>query len=392
MSKENQRLNGVDQKPTFLDRLSIRARTVKDAFLNLKGFKEVDSKDIKIDGVDPKSYGAFDRFMDGATRFFRKYGLEVAALLTLTSCTTGGAIGVSVMTSEPAKTSTLPGDLTKTAESPTDAPIELTPSSGIETTINLPTEEATEMLTASPTSEATATATEVLEVGEISTERKQEIVDRVNAFINAEGQYSDEELRKDPTWFGLDTDESEPLPLGMINSGSLQTILVDYQLIDNNCHYFLGTHLRNGERAVFDFSQPIDVDYYKFEVRKSGFPDFGSTAPESIEYNNFEEKSYFLNKLLGKPFTLFFMINMEVGENEPEFFKLMASSVCKEYYTDLYNLVFIVEDKFGLSHDPNDSEQSVMYYIGKDLLTIEKFNTIMENDVACSSLIVIRNP
>lgn len=87
----------------------------------------------------------------------------------------------------------------------------------VEATSIPPSEVVTKMPTASLTLEATATATEVLEAGEISTERKQEIVDRVNAFINAEGQYSDEELRKDPTWFDLDTDESIPLPLGMLD-------------------------------------------------------------------------------------------------------------------------------------------------------------------------------
>lgn len=124
MSKENRRLNGVDQNPNFIDRLSIRAR---DIFSNLKGFKEVDSKDIHIEGIDPKSYGSFDRFMDGATKFFRKHGIEVAALFALTGCTTGGAVGVSVLTSEPHETSTLPSpDSTKTLQSPTEANYELT--------------------------------------------------------------------------------------------------------------------------------------------------------------------------------------------------------------------------------------------------------------------------
>jgi len=254
-----------------------------------------------------------------------------------------------------------------------------------------PTDEATDIPTITLTPEPTATATEVLEAGEISTERKQEIIDRVNAFINAGGQYSDEELRKDPTWFDLDTDKNLPLPLGMINPGGLQTILVDYQLIDNNCHYFLGIHLRNGERAVFVFSQPIDVDYFSFEVRKSGLPSFGSTAPENIEYSNFEEKSYYLNKLLGKPLTSFFMINMEVEESEPEIFKLMDSSVCQEYYTDLYNLVPIVED-YGRVHNSNDNKQSVLYFSKENLLTKEDFLIILEDNVLCSLLLVYRNP
>lgn len=157
MSKENQRLNGVDQKPAFLDRLSIRARTFKDTFLNLKGFKDVDSKDIKIDGIDPKSYGSFDRTMNYVTGFFNKRRVAFAALLTLTSCTTGGVIGVSVLTSEPRETSTQPGDLTKTSESPTEATYAITSTPGIESTINPPTEEATEMPTLTKTEMPTPT-------------------------------------------------------------------------------------------------------------------------------------------------------------------------------------------------------------------------------------------
>lgn len=274
---------------------------------------------------------------------------------------------------------------------PTETVIEINLKLESPETVEATSIPPTEVATASPTPEATATVTEVLEAGEISTERKHEIIDRVNAFINAEGQYSDEELRKDPTWFDLDTDKNIPLPLGMINPGGLQTILVDYQLIDNNCHYFLGIHLRNGERAVFVFSQPIDVDYFSFEVRKSGLPSFGSTAPENIEYSNFEEKSYYLNKLLGKPLTSFFMINMEVEESEPEFFKLMDSSVCQEYYTDLYNLVPIVED-YGRVHNSNDNKQSVLYFSKENLLTKEDFLIILEDNVLCSLGLVYRNP
>lgn len=157
MSKENQRLTGVDQNTTFIDRLSIKASTLKDTFLNLKGFKGVDSKDIHIKGIDPKSYGSFDRTMNYVTGFFNKRRVAFAALLTLTSCTTGGVIGVSVLTSEPRETSTQPGDLTKTSESPTEATYAITSTPGIESTINPPTEEATEMPTLTKTEMPTPT-------------------------------------------------------------------------------------------------------------------------------------------------------------------------------------------------------------------------------------------
>lgn len=132
-----------------------------------------------------------------------------------------------------------------------------------------PTDEATDIPTITLTPEPTATATEVLEAGEISTERKQEIVDRVNAFINAEGQYSDEELKKDPTWFGLDTDENKPLPLGMLSPVYFQGVLVDYEIVNNNYHLIMGTLLRTGERAVFDYSFP-DKFENGYNFKKSG--------------------------------------------------------------------------------------------------------------------------
>jgi hypothetical protein len=172
MSKENQRLTGVDQKPAFLDGLSIKAR---DIFSNLKGFKDVDSKDIHIEGIDPKRYGSFDRTMNYVTGFFNKRRVAFAALLTLTSCTTGGAIGVSVMTSEPRETSTLPGDLTKTPESPTEATYELTPTAENPATQELTlvheTEVATEMPTITLTPEPTPTATEITEKYPIDLEK-----------------------------------------------------------------------------------------------------------------------------------------------------------------------------------------------------------------------------
>lgn len=277
---------------------------------------------------------------------------------------------------------------------PTETVVEINPiiesPETVEATSIPPTEEATDMLTASPTSEAAATATEILESGEISAERKQEIVDRVNAFINAEGQYSDEELRKDPTWFDLDTDESKPLPLGMINSGSLQAILVDYQLIDNNCHYFLGILLRNNERAVFDFSQSIETDIKTIFVRRSGLPAF-NTDSTIIEINDFKDKSNYLNKLLGKPAVFQFMIDLHLPENVEVFYTLMASALCQEYYTDLWNLVPILENT-NRNYNSGDNKQSVLYFSKENLLKKEDFPKILKDNLLCSSLLVFRSP
>ena len=98
----------------------------------------VDSKDVKIRGVDPKSHGSFDRFMDRATTFLRIYGSKALIIFMLSGCTTG-VIDVIVKTSEAGETSALSGDSTKTPESPTAV------------ATGMPTATATEMPT--PTKE-----------------------------------------------------------------------------------------------------------------------------------------------------------------------------------------------------------------------------------------------
>ncbi len=258
----------------------------------------------------------------------------------------------------------------------------------VEATSIPPTQVATEMPTASPTPEATATATEVLEAGEISTERKQEIIDRVNAFINAEGQYSDEELRKDPTWIDLDSDESKPLPLGMLSPIYFQGILVEHDLINNNHHLFVGTLLRTGERAVFDYS--YSGDYVGgYNSRISGLPNFSSTG-NYIEFSNIEERNLFLNSIIGKPLLFVFMINIEEPNPPDENFRLLMTKACQEYMTDLYNLVPIVEE-YNFNR-PNDNKQSALYFTKDNLLEIDDFDRIKNNVLCGIATFTIRKP
>lgn len=263
-------------------------------------------------------------------------------------------------------------------------------SATAESTINLPTEVATEMPTASPTLEATSTTTEVLEAGEISTERKQEIIERVNAFINAEGQYSDEELRKDPTWFYLDIDKNKPLPLGMLTPAMNQIILVDYEIINNNYHLFSGTLLKTGERAVFDYSFPGDyVDGYDW--KQSGISNFSDTN-NYAKFNSIEEQNLFFDNLLGKPLTHALLIGMAPElANLNEIFALTGTSACQDYLADLYNLVHIVEDKYNVNN-PNDYEQSVLYFTKDNLLGLDDFDRIKNNILCGIGGLTIRKP
>ena len=280
-------------------------------------------------------------------------------------------IEATVTTPTP-ETSPLPSDeITHTPTlSPTEVPVELTP---------IVKNPATEALTLTP--EPTATATEVLEAGEISLERKQEIVDRVNAFINAEGQYSDEELRKDPTWFDLDTDEGKPLPFGMLNPIFFQGVLVDYQIINNNYHLFMGTLLRTGERAIFDYSFP-DNFISGYNWRMSGLPNF-SSMDNYTEFNNLEEQNLFFDSVLGKPLT--FPFTPEMGSdviNINENFALLGSEVCQDYLADLYNLVPVVEE-YNFNR-PNDNEQSALYFTKDNLLGLDDFDRI-KNNIQCGN-------
>jgi hypothetical protein len=253
-----------------------------------------------------------------------------------------------------------------------------------------PTQVATEMPTASPTLEATATATEVLEAGEISTERKQEIIDRVNAFINAEGQYSDEELRKDPTWFYLDIDKNKPLPLGMLTPAMNQIILVDYEIINNNYHLFSGTLLKTGERTVFDYSFPGDyVDGYDW--KQSGISNFSETS-NYAKFNSIEEQNLFFDNLLVKPLTHALLIGMTPElANLGEIFALTGTSACQDYLADLYNLVHNVEDKYNVNR-PNDYEQSVLYFTKDNLLGLDDFDRIKNNILCGIGGLTIRKP
>jgi len=258
----------------------------------------------------------------------------------------------------------------------------------VEATSIPPTEVVTEMPTASLTPEATATATEILEAGEISTERKQEIIDRVNAFINAEGQYSDEELRKDPTWFDLDTDESKPLPLGMLDPGYFQGILVEHDLINNNHHLFMGTLLRTGERAVFDYSFSGDyVGGYNWKM--SGLPNF-SGAGNYTQFSNIDERNLFLDSVIGKPLSFVFMINLEEPNPVDENMRLLTTNACQEYMTDLYNLVPIVEE-YNFNR-PNDNEQSALYFTKDNLLGLDDFDRIKNNILCGIGGLTIRKP
>jgi hypothetical protein len=252
-----------------------------------------------------------------------------------------------------------------------------------ELTLVLPAEVATEMPTDTATPEPTATATEVLQDGEISSERKQEIIDRVNAFINAEGQYSDEELRKDPTWFYLDIDKNKPLPLGMLSPGAfIQSIFVDYEIINNNYHLFLGTLLRTGERAVFDYSYPGDY-FDGYDWKQSGISTFSDTS-NFTKFNSIEEQNLFFDSLVGKPFTFLLFIGMS-----PELAKLSenmgltGSSACQDYMMDINNLVPIIANA-GRRTVPNDYKQSVLYFTKNNPLKLDDFSSI-ENNVLCGA-------
>lgn len=306
----------------------------------------------------------------------------IAGGIVAASLVTGCNVAVEALPHEkPIITSTsVPTKDPETNADPTQVTYELTPTQkATDTMINPPT----------LTPEPTATVTEVIENGEIGIERKQEIVDRVNAFINAEGQYSDEELRKDPTWFDLDTDENKPLPLGMLDPIHFQGVLVDYEIFNNNCHLFMGTLLRTGERAVFNYSFPDNL-FVGYSWKMSGLPKFTS-GDNYTEFKNLEEQNLFFDSVLGKPLTFTFLIDLgsdviNINEN----FALLGSKVCQDYLTDLYNLVPIVED-YNVNR-PSDNEQSALYFTKDNLIGLNSFDRIKNNVLCGNSAFTIRKP
>ena len=116
----------------------------------------------EIKGIDPRSYGNFDKFMDKAKRV-SKYVLPGVAVALTASCTPE-MINAIAKTVETPEVSPLPSDFTKTLiPSPTDANYELTPTvinpATQELTLVSPTEVATEIPTLTLIPEPTATAT-----------------------------------------------------------------------------------------------------------------------------------------------------------------------------------------------------------------------------------------
>ncbi len=131
--------------------------------------KEQNRQEFK--GIDPKSYGDFDKFMDRAQKI-TKYIFPVLGASLTAGCTVE-IINTITKTAETPELSPLSPDLTKTPTlSPTDVNYELTPTvqnpATQELTLVSETEVATEIPTITLTPEPTATATEMPTPTEIS--------------------------------------------------------------------------------------------------------------------------------------------------------------------------------------------------------------------------------
>ncbi len=118
----------------------------------------------EIKGIDPKSYGDFDKFMDRAQKI-TKYIFPVLGASLTAGCTVE-IINTITKTAETPELSPLSPDLTKTPTlSPTDVNYELTPtvqnSATEELTLVPPTEVATDIPIITLAPEPTATATEM---------------------------------------------------------------------------------------------------------------------------------------------------------------------------------------------------------------------------------------
>lgn len=166
-------------------------------------------------------------------------------------------------------------------------------------------------------------------------------------------------------------------------------MVVDYEIINDNGHLFMGTLLKSGERAVFDYSFP-DYIFDGYNWKMSGLPNF-SDAQNYTRFSNFEEQNIFLSSVLGKPLTFVFMIGLgsdviNINENTA----LIGSKDCQDYLTDLYNLVPIVEE-YNVDK-PNDNEQSALYFTKDNLLELDDFDRI-KNNVLCGIVgFTIRKP
>ena len=179
----------------------------------------------EIKGIDPKSYGNFDKFMDKAKRVSKYILPGIAA--TLTASCTPEMINAIAKTVETPEVSPLPSDFTKTLiPSPTDANYELTPtvvnSATQELTLVSPTELATEMPTITLTPEPTATATELPTTTPTETQVPTETAPEFPAEVQI---LSPEELAEKKLYgsgFELKTDfQGIPLDLTMVTSKAI---------------------------------------------------------------------------------------------------------------------------------------------------------------------------
>lgn len=331
MSKENQRLTGVDQKPAFLDGLSIKAR---DIFSNLKGFKDVDSKDIHIEGIDPKRYGSFDRTMNGVTRFFNKTRIELVALLALSGCS--GIVYPIVETSKPAETASLPSsDSTKTPQSPTDANYELTSTpeslATQELTLVPETEVATETATITLTPETTLTSTvetvpinmdEVIDMTKLSPEQivvvNAEMIKRVERFKKGEicgneilkeyGFYSKPGLVEIEPHFGILAASEFSIDFqGCILGGFLQKVKEEDGRENENLYLMVGYQNKpNGDRKVTLIKNEIGkllMARYIYRIQYIHGANFTASSLTNYDFTTKNDILAFWNSFYEKPVT-----------------------------------------------------------------------------------------
>jgi len=247
---------------------------------------------------------------------------------------------------------------------------------------------------------ATATPTEPPPAWQFSLERKAEIIRNVNSFLNAEGQYSEEELRNNDHWFDLLPNEKKPLPLGVTEQwpNTAQAIQIDYLYTGNAFHFFLGTYGTNGQRIVIDFCHT--PEYLRYSVTPGNLVISPGELTVYHDYENNAEFWGFLEERIGSPmgFSLEFKKHNELSDEDiqllkdygrdPEEYLYITDFINKqeqlEYQRDIWFLInksnFDIRFQMGTDIYQTDNVMSVIYFDAGNLMEADDL-TAIENEL-----------
>jgi hypothetical protein len=171
-----------------------------------------------------------------------------------------------------------------------------------------------------PRATVVATATEAPTATiDVETKTNEEIIARVNQFLNSEGDYTDKNL-DDVLLKMLNTRHELANNLGLARHGGsfpdviIQNLLLGYKMDQNYAYLIMGNEDKKGERFVYIACTPLDaLPAFEFNTTILNFAAFG---PDTFKvYKTESEIKGFLDQKVGKGLTVDQFIGEFSGEN-----------------------------------------------------------------------------